>query len=156
MTAVSVGTAPFARSCARCDTELAPTLLSCPACHTLVHADALKALAATADRLSAEGRPVEACAAWREAIELLPPTSQQVRVIHARIAELTARIDGEAGAILPATRAGPWWKQGAAAAVAILLFSLGKLKFLLLGLTRAKTFFSMFAFFGFYWTTFGW
>jgi hypothetical protein len=38
----------------------------------------------------------------------------------------------------------------------LLLFSFGKLKFLLLGLTKAKTFFSMFAFFGFYWTQFGW
>ena len=36
------------------------------------------------------------------------------------------------------------------------LLLLGKLKFLLLGLTKASTFFSMFAFFGVYWSIFGW
>jgi Zn-dependent protease len=156
VTAVSLGTAPFARSCARCHTELAPALLCCPACQALVHADTLKALAATAERLTADGRAEEARSTWREAIELLPPASQQARVIHVRIAELTAKLDGQAGALPAVARTGPWWKQGVAAAVAILLFSLGKLKFLLLGLTKAKTFFSMFAFFGFYWTQFGW
>ncbi len=36
------------------------------------------------------------------------------------------------------------------------VFALGKLKLLLLGLTKATTFLSMFAFFGLYWTQFGW
>src|SRR5688500_7851475 len=148
MTAVSLGTAPFARSCARCHTELAPSLLSCPACHTLVHADALKGLAAAAERLTAEGKAADARATWRETLELLPPTSPQVRAIESRIAELTATLDREEGGSAAPSAAGPWWKQGAAAGVAILLFSLGKLKFLVLGLTKAKTFFSMFAFFG--------
>jgi Zn-dependent protease len=33
---------------------------------------------------------------------------------------------------------------------------LGKLKFLLIGLTKASTFISMFAFFGVYWSAYGW
>ena len=36
------------------------------------------------------------------------------------------------------------------------LLLLGKLKFLLLGLTKASTFISMFAFFGVYWSIYGW
>ena len=155
MTAVSLATAPSSRSCARCRTELAPSLLSCPACHTLVHADALKELAANAERLTAEGKADEARAVWRQVIELLPPTSQQLPAIQARIAELTARLDAAGDSSSP-PGTGAWWQRGVAALVAIVGLSLGKLKFLVLGLTKAKTFFSMFAFFGFYWTQFGW
>lgn len=157
MTAFSAGAAHIAGNCARCRTELAPALLSCPACHTLVYSDTLKELAATAERLTAEGILKEARAAWHRALELLPPTSKQVPAIRARVAELTARLDGaQAGPAEPTAVARPWWKHGVAAAIAVVLFSLGKLKFLLLGLTKAKTFFSMFAFFGYYWTQFGW
>jgi Zn-dependent protease len=155
VTAVSLPTAPFSKSCARCRTELAPSLLSCPACHALVHADVLKELAANAEQLTVEGKAEEARAFWRRVIELLPPTSQQLPAIHARIAELTATLDAAGDAPAP-SRTGPWWKQGIAALVALLGLSLGKLKFLVLGLTKAKTLFSMFAFFGFYWTQFGW
>ncbi len=52
--------------------------------------------------------------------------------------------------------AGQGWKGGVAGATAVVLLLVGKLKFLLLGLTKASTFFSMFAFFGVYWTAFGW
>ena len=156
MTAVPADAFGAARSCTRCDTEIAPALLSCPSCHTLVHSDALKELAATADRAVADARFEAARDAWYRALELLPPTSQQVPLIQARIAELTARINPDAPAAAAAATTGAWWKQGVAALLAILFFSFGKLKFLLLGLTKAKTFFSMFAFFGFYWTQFGW
>ena len=44
----------------------------------------------------------------------------------------------------------------AAALLVVGVFALGKLKFLVLGLTKASTFFSMFAFFGLYWSAFGW
>src|SRR5688500_14518296 len=91
-------------------------------------------------------------------MELLPPASPQAKVIRARIDELTTRLNADPTA--PAAWADAashgWWKQGITALVTVLLFSLGKLKFLVLGLTKAKTFFSMFAFFGFYWTQFGW
>ena len=50
----------------------------------------------------------------------------------------------------------PWWRRGwpGLATAAVLLLS--KLKFLLLGLTKASTFVSMFAFFGVYWSIYGW
>jgi Zn-dependent protease len=156
VTAVPADALGAARSCVRCDTELAPALLSCPSCHTLIHSETLKELAATAERAVAEGRFEDARAAWFRAIELLPPNSTQLPLIHARIADLTARINRDDTPIPAASASGTWWKQGGAALAAILLFSFGKLKFLLLGLTKASTFFSMFAFFGFYWTEFGW
>ena len=50
----------------------------------------------------------------------------------------------------------PWWRRGAAGVVTLALLLLSKLKFLLLGLTKASTFISMFAFFGVYWSVYGW
>ncbi len=42
------------------------------------------------------------------------------------------------------------------AGVTLVVLLFGKLKFLLVGLSKLKTLVSMFAFFGVYWTTFGW
>lgn len=149
--------------CARCDTELAPEMLSCPACSALVHAGVLKQLAADADAHAAAGELGEARTTWERALALLPATSQQHAVIRGRIATLTQRMDttdtldtSAAAQQGEPAEARPWWKRGAAVLVTAILFALGKLKFLLLGLTKASTFFSMFAFFGVYWATFGW
>ena len=49
-----------------------------------------------------------------------------------------------------------WWQRGAAGVVTVGLVFLSKIKFLLLGLTKASTFISMFAFFGVYWSIYGW
>ena len=49
-----------------------------------------------------------------------------------------------------------WWQRGVGGAVTVVLLLLSKLKFLLLGLTKASTFISMFAFFGVYWSVYGW
>ena len=49
-----------------------------------------------------------------------------------------------------------WWTRGAAAAATVGLLLVGKLKFLLLGLTKASTFVSMFGFFAVYWSIYGW
>ncbi len=156
MTAVSPGDTSAA-TCARCRTELAHTVLSCPACHTLVHSNALKELAANADQLASDGDLEGARAAWYRALEMLPSSSTQVPRIQERIATLTECLNGGAPAgAEPRSGEHPWWKQGAAGGIAVLLFAFGKFKFLLLGLTKAKTFFSMFAFFGYYWTQFGW
>lgn len=149
--------------CAGCETQLAPAALSCPACGTLVHADTLKTLAAGAVELTGSGQLVDARAAWSRALELLPPASGQHATIRARIAELNQRIIAESaersrgGAPTnngPDTR--PWWKRGAAAAVTALVVLLSKLKFLILGLTKLSTLVSMFAFFGVYWSAYGW
>jgi Zn-dependent protease len=130
-------------------------MLSCPSCHALVHADTLKQLAASAERLAAEGKLDEARGAWHRVMALLPPTSMQVAGVQARIADLSGRIEDGPSSTTTSDSAN-WWKSGLAGLATVLVFSLGKLKFLLLGLTKAKTFFSMFAFFGYYWTQFGW
>ena len=74
-----------------------------------------------------------------------------------RIAELARRVDRHAG-----TRAAGGRREAVAVARRCRdrrpsrCCSLGKLKFLLLGLTKASTFVSMFAFFGVYWSIYGW
>ena len=144
------------RACPRCATELAADALACPACGSLVHAERLREIAARAESLGGEGKLAESRTAWEEALALLPPHARQRDAIVARVAALDAQArDGAAASAKPAV-AGPWWKRGVGAAVAIAFLLVGKLKFLLLGLTKLKTLVSMFAFFGVYWTTFGW
>jgi hypothetical protein len=133
-------------------------MLSCPACSVLVHAGRLKELARVADAHEAAGQLVEASHAWQEALDLLPPNTQQYAVISARVGDITKRLAAQPTATaLPAAAPGePWWRRGWGALIALLVFSLGKLKFLLLGLTKLSTFVSMFAFFGVYWNLYGW
>jgi Zn-dependent protease len=133
--------------------------LACPACGWLVHAAALKQLAARAAELTKQGALADARQTWEAALELLPLTSQQHAVITQRVADIEKRVSepapGERSVPNVASQ-GSWWKKGGAAVVAIGLLLLGKFKFLLLGLTKLKTFASMFAFFGVYWSMFGW
>lgn len=145
--------------CAHCRTELAPHSLACPACGTLVHADRLKQSAASADEATRAGELVRAREHWQEALRFLPSDSQQYSTIQSRISTLTKQIDAAtpAASNTKATDEGAsWWKRGGAAIVTVGLLLIGKLKFLLLGLTKASTFFSMFAFFGVYWSLYGW
>jgi len=144
-------------ACTRCGTELAPSALACPACRALVHSALLKQLAAEAERASGEDRLADARTAWTRALGLLPADAAQHRAIEERVAELTRRIEATPRSARDASSAGgAWWKRAGASAVAVVLLLAGKLKFLLLGLTKASTFFSMFAFFGVYWSAFGW
>jgi Zn-dependent protease len=146
---------PAAR-CQRCGTELAPAMLSCPACGSLVHADRLKALAAEAEVAKASGDLSTENAAWQQALDLLPDTSQQHATITARVADIMRQLAGM-GQSTAATKArAPWYKQGGTWAGALLILALTKGKFLILGLTKAKTLLSMFAFFGVYWSMYGW
>ena len=131
-------------------------MLSCPVCNTLVHAATLKQLAATAELEATDGHLEAAREAWQRALELLPPSSRQHAVIRERIADLTQRIAATPGARRRQPAEGPWWKRAWAAVAVVAVFAIGKLKLLLLGLTKASTFFSMFAFFGLYWSQFGW
>jgi Zn-dependent protease len=148
--------------CAGCETQLAPGSLACPACGALVYAETLKTLAASAAELTQAEQLVDARAAWSRALELLPRSAQQHEAIRTRIADLNRTIlaqpvqspRGAAATSVPDTR--PWWKSGAAAAVTGFVVLLGKLKFLLLGLTKLSTVLSMFAFFGVYWSAYGW
>src|SRR2546421_555756 len=79
-------------------------------------------------------------------------------LVRERVAELTRRIDAGGGTeqnSRPSDGA-PWWRRGAPGAATAAVVLLSKLKFLLLGLTKASTFVSMFAFFGVYWSIYGW
>jgi Zn-dependent protease len=143
--------------CTRCSTELPPDALACPACASLIHADTLKQLAAEADVVTRAGDLVSARNHWATALRLLPAHSQQHAVIRERLADLTRRIDGAAADPAPvAAHDRPWWRRGAPGLVTVALVLISKLKFLLLGLTKASTFISMFAFFGVYWSIYGW
>jgi Zn-dependent protease len=171
---------PAAMICDSCGAEVAPRLLSCPSCHRLVHADRLKALAESAEAAERAGELAAARGAWQEAFGLLPPGSRQASVIGSRIAALSRRIETEPAMKGPKPSAPPdpeampvnphdksRWSTGAVTGAAgtlalalwkfkfAAIFLLTKAKFLLLGLTKASTFFSMLAFFGIYWTRFG-
>ena len=143
--------------CTGCGTELPPDALACPACASLIHAGTLKQLAAEADVATRSGDLRSARNHWTTALRLLPPHSQQHAVIRDRVAELTRRIDAApaegARAADDKTR---WWRRGAPGLITLALVLISKLKFLLLGLTKASTFVSMFAFFGVYWSIYGW
>ena len=148
--------------CPSCGTELAPTLLRCPACRALAHAGELARLAREAGEHEAEGRREEALGAWRTALSLLPADAPQAEPIQRRVAALVEAGAGAEAAPAPPDawrRFGPWafglllvlWKFKF-----ILVFALTKAKFLLLGLTKASTLLSMLAAAGVYWSLWGW
>lgn len=152
--------------CPQCGTEMSPALLVCPRCGRLVHAEQLKALAAEAEQCERNGDYPAALAAWRQALELLPPGTRQQQVIVGRIEALASK--APAAAVAPP--AGSPSQKGRAGGLAgigalglliwkfkfLALFLLTKAKFLLLGLTKASTFLSMFLSLGVYWTAYGW
>ena len=143
------------RTCARCETELSPFALACPACSALVHRAKLEELAGLADAAVAQGDHAAARAHWLEARQLVPLRSEQHELIGARITDLTTRIEGASAQ--PSTRTGGSWKSrtiGVGAAIGVLL--VGKLKFLLLGLSKLSTVASMFGFILVYWSIHGW
>ena len=147
-------------ACAGCGTELASTLLRCPSCRRLVHAETLGRLAGEAETHEAAGRRDEALARWRQALELLPGDAAQLESVRRRIGAL-ASADEEASPPAPdfTKRFGPifgglllvLWK-----AKVLIFFLVTKAKFLLLGLTKMGTLLSMLAAAGVYWTLWGW
>lgn len=95
--------------CPQCGTDIAPSLLACPACRTLVHAEELKRLASHAETLTAAGRLADALVAWRTALDLLPPDSRQYAAVSASIAELSQRADAAGIIVLALVAAGRAW-----------------------------------------------
>src|SRR5438874_5254266 len=85
--------APAPPICPDCGAEVAPALLACPACHRLVHAAELKRLAGEADQAKQTGDAGGELAAWRQALELLPPDTAQHQTVAARVAELSSAVD---------------------------------------------------------------
>jgi len=144
-------------SCARCQTELAPTALVCPACATLRHADTLKMLAADAESARQAGYLDAAREHWTRVLSLLPVNSRQHALVQQKIVELdTPNASGTPDAVQATGPERSWWRRGLAGlATAGVLFA-GKLKLLLLGLAKITTLASMFAFFGVYWSMYGW
>lgn len=155
------------RSCAGCGTELAPALLACPACGSLVHRERLSALAADASTASAAGEHQRAVTLWREALLLLPEGTTQRAMVAERITAASSAVDS---AVLAEARKGPppssfWAKLLAPLGTAglliwklkVVLFALlMKGKLLLIGLTKIGTLITMLASFGLYWTLWGW
>ncbi len=143
-----------AGACSGCGTELAGSLLRCPACRRLVHADRLSALSIEAEQHEQAEDAAQALVAWRAALDLLPPDAAQTGTIQRRIASLTERSaagDPSAAEKRPdfVRRFGPWLGGG--------LLLVWKLKFALIFLlTKASTLFSMLAAAGVYWTLWGW
>ncbi len=162
--------------CPQCQTELSSSLLVCPGCGRLTHAEELKALATAAQQAEQTEDFSAALATWRRALELLPAGARQHETIAARIDELgrkTPLTSSPASAPSAATstdsarkpqstaRAGGLAGLGGLGLLIwkfkfVAVFVLAKAKFLLLGLTKASTFFSMFLSLGVYWTAFGW
>jgi Zn-dependent protease len=153
-------------ACPACGTHVAPSLLACPGCQQLLHADTLKDLAAEAEVAAQEGDLSAALAAWRRAQPLLPAGSRQARAVAERIEELVRALDRGEGRPRPARQtteeagdapaAAPERKGVLAAVSAAVVFVLTKAKILLLGLGKLSTFASMLLSIGVYWEFFGW
>ena len=143
-------------TCARCSTELSALALVCPSCSALVYREQLEDLAARASRATTEGDRATARALWEQARTLVPPQSEQYRQIGDRLAALAGEVPGLPSASPTDHSNSSWWKKSAAAAATIGFLLIGKLKFLLLGLTKLSTFASMFGFIAVYWSIHGW
>ncbi|WP_147444992.1 site-2 protease family protein [Corallococcus sp. CA053C] len=159
---------PLTPRCEGCGSELAPRLLTCPACRKLVHGQTLKRLAAQAQEATDRGAPLEALALWREALDLLPPGTGQHAQVTAKVTALSQQVDalGLAAPLAEAERKRSGMPKVLASMGAlglmlwkfkfVLLLLLGKGKLLLVGLTQASTLFSMLLAVGVYWTVWGW
>lgn len=144
------------RVCARCATELSALTLACPACSALVYRERLEDLAARASTATASGDRATARALWEEARMLVPAHAEQYQQIGERLAALGEDVPG-AGSSQPSDNANrAWWTRLGAGAITVGLLLIGKLKFLLLGLTKLSTFASMFGFIAVYWSIHGW
>jgi Zn-dependent protease len=152
-----------ATRCDGCGSDIAAGLLVCPGCYRLVHAVTLNQLKAEAEAAGRAGDYSAELAAWRSAAALLPVDSRQHTAVGEKIDALT-RAGGRATsapADVPTT--GRWKWLGGLGTFGVLLWKLKfvlvvlatKGKLLLLGLTKASTFFSMLLAFGVYWTAWG-
>lgn len=145
--------------CPQCRTEIAPSLLVCPSCKRLVHAGELKRLAAEAEQAVAVHDLSRALSLWRQALDLLPRGTRQHEIISNKVDDLSRRVGTGTPGAQPVGAPHPgskWTKPAGVLGTIGLLSLLSKGKLLLLGLTKAGTFFSMLLSFGVYWTAWGW
>src|SRR5438093_13590043 len=142
--------APAPPVCPDCGAQVAPALLACPVCHRLVHAAELKRLAGEADQAKQTGDTSAELAAWRQALEFLPPDTAQHQTVAARVAELSRAVDRQPAGAKHGSRLGKGAAGGLGALGLLLakfkfalLFVITKAKLLLVGLTKARTLLSM-------------
>ena len=121
-----------------------------------MHSEKLTQLAGLAEAATEQGDLVRARDHWSSILRLLPTDSQQSAVSRDRVTELSARIEQGSAPASATGRGDKWWQRGAAGVVTLVAILISKLKCLILGLTKASTFISMFAFFGVYWRLYGW
>jgi Zn-dependent protease len=131
-------------------------MLVCPACGSFVFVRDLNELSGQAQAATTAGDLVTAITLWRKAMTLLPPDTEQYQGVAATVTSLGQRIDAGEG-----KRAGGGPRRKGllgflATAGTVALSFLGKIKLLLLGLTKAPVFLSMLLSMGVYWTIFGW
>ena len=138
--------------CARCRNPLAYGALVCDSCHTLVHSDQLKRLAADAQVLETSGDFAHAREHWLASLPLLPADSQQADWIHNRIAELDRQIALAAG---PSQKRDPhpWARKFGPLAPVLILLAKGKS---LLALFKFGSILSFFLFLKIYAVLYGW
>ncbi|HKE88922.1 MAG TPA: site-2 protease family protein [Gemmatimonadales bacterium] len=122
-----------------------------------MHAATLKSLAAEATQARAVGNLTAALAAWRQALDLLPPGTRQREVVAETIDALGRELEESGGGTAhPSPSKGRSKVAAGAAGVGALGLLLSKLKFVLLGLTKLSTLASMLISFSAYWTLWGW
>jgi Zn-dependent protease len=139
--------------CASCGAALPPQALICASCRQLVHAVELEELARQAHIREVSGDETGAMGMWQRALVLLPADSAQAASIRRKL--------GIPNVVQPPRQlpAGPkpqpeWVKR--LGPFGVLAAALLKFKFLLTGLLQFKTLLSMLAFFGVYWSIYGW
>jgi len=137
------------QSCKRCSQQLVPGALACDHCQALVHADDLERLAAQARAFEANSQLAAARERWLQALELLPPKSNQAIWIHGHARELEATIDSVEGH--PPKR--NWARKLGPLGPVVLLLAKGKT--FLLAIFKLKFLLSFGAFIGIYWGLYG-
>lgn len=152
--------------CKTCRSQLPKNLLACPVCNGLVYRDELEAAARQAGAYASAGNYAAARDEWRLALQFLPPETNQATIIAKKIEELTALAGTSQNKTTIEVPQGnnSGKKFGIFVAAGVLLwkfkfifaFILTKAKFLVLGLTKASTFFSIILSMGFYWSLYGW
>src|SRR5271154_7172421 len=150
--------------CGSCGLALTPQALICSSCRQLVHAADLEELARQAHMREVAGDSAGGLELWRKALALLPPESAQAASIRRKVGAydtaVAARIEREAAARAPGPsppekKPQPEWIKRLGP-LGVLGAALLKFKFLLSGLLQLKTLLSMLAFFGVYWSIYGW
>jgi len=123
-----------------------------------VHAAELEELARQAHIREVSGDSAGGLELWRKALTLLPPESAQAATIRRKVGayDSARRVQlAPEPAPPPEKKPQPEWvkRLGPLGALGALLL---KFKFLLSGLLQLKTLLSMLAFFGVYWSIYGW